>query len=220
MNKSFLFLLSLAAPIMAGAQLNHGGEPLQWADSHFSLELPFITTPELDKQLIAAQDAISDPIKDAPWRFGIEVPCEATPENAGQWTFFPEENLAVWHLGIECPGATGVSLEFEKFRIPKGGKMYLWDASRTVYRGALTHLNNKDHGGMTVGLISSDRIVIEYQIAMDAEDWGDLKLKSIIHAYRGLQSKLNELQAEQDRGPFGNSGACNINVNCPEGDAW
>lgn len=220
MKQIFLFLLCLSLGGSLEAQLNHGGAPLNWSDKRLDGAIPFLVTPALDRALIAAQDAIGDPVKEAPWRFGIEVPVQAGLSDAGTWTLYPEQNLAVWMLGIECPGATGISLEFSHFRVPKGGKMYLWDADRQLYRGALTHRNNKDHLGMSVGLISSDRIVIEYQVPIDASDRGNIELGTVVHAYRGLRSKLNELEDAGDRGPFGNSGACNINVNCPQGDAW
>jgi len=202
------------------AQLNHGGEPLNWADKHLSTDIPFIETSAIDRVQLAAEDAVTDQFKEAPYRFGVEHPTDYSIENSGAWNFYPDENLAVWQLGIACPGAISISLFFSEFRIPKGGNVYIWDDARTVYRGAINHLNNKEHGELAVGMINSDRIVVEYRIAMDATDYGQLRIGEIIHGYRGLTSKLNEVNADQARGPFGNSGACNINVNCPEADDW
>ena len=48
-----------------------------------------------------------------------------------------------------------------------------------------------------------------------------IEVAQVVQGYRSLLRREFELQAEMSAaGPFGNSGACNINVNCPEGDDW
>jgi len=69
-------------------------------------------------------------------------------------------------------------------------------------------------------MVYSENLIIEFQVPnyYTTDDW-DLSIDQIVHGYRGLHSKFEELK-ELQRGPFGNSGACNNNVNCPVGDDW
>ncbi|MCH1575758.1 MAG: hypothetical protein L7S67_05750, partial [Flavobacteriales bacterium] len=49
-----------------------------------------------------------------------------------------------------------------------------------------------------------------------------LRVDQVVHAYRDIAGKAAVVADGLDaqRGPFGNSGDCNINVNCPEGATW
>ena len=72
---------------------------------------------------------------------------------------------------------------------------------------------------LATSLVYGEDIIIEFS-APESVDLSqlDLQVGQIVHAYRGINSRFEEIK--YGRGPFGNSGSCNINVNCPEGDEW
>ena len=95
----------------------------------------------------------------------------------------------------------------------------MWESSRERYLGAFTEANEKDWGGLAVGLIDGDKVILEYVEPLAASGLGEISISQVVHGYRSLLEHPDS-PAAMNRGPFGNSGACNINVNCPEGAEW
>src|SRR5690606_39675935 len=60
----------------------------------------------------------------------------------------------------------------------------------------------------------SDHIVISYHEPTAVAGQGYLHINNVTHGYRNafLEGIIGE-----EKGAFGNSAACNVNVNCPEG---
>ena len=73
MKKSFLILLAavLFATPFAKAQVNHGGQPLNW-EKPSAPTFEFVRLPALDMATIEAEDVENDQYKEFGFRFGIE----------------------------------------------------------------------------------------------------------------------------------------------------
>jgi hypothetical protein len=220
--RSSAFLLSLLLfPVFASGQISHGGTPLHWNEvasaSHMISD--WHELPALDWPAIMQHDSVTDAMKDVPWRFGIEHEVNWSLDNAGQWTV--EEGYEVWRLGVHCPEGLSVSFDLAVFDVPKGGELFVWNGDRTEFLGAFNHLNVKEWGGLTLGLIHGDRAVLEYRVPVNNPATGNIVVSQVVHGYRSLLRHAEGLATSiADRGPFGNSGACNINVNCPSGADW
>ena len=199
------------------AQVNHGGEPLNWGTENVA-SIEFIRTPVLDMEAIQTEDAENDQYKEFGFRFGIEHAANLNIDNNGTWSI--ENDMNVWRLGVNAPQAKGVSFVFNEFNLPKSASLFIYDLEKTHFVGSFNHTNKQNNGMLATSLVYGENVVIELQIPI-SQDLTELELSisQIVHAYRGLDSKLEELKALA-RGPFGNSGACNININCPEGDDW
>ena len=67
------FALSLfsAISIEGNAQLNHGGEPLNW-NVESTVVIDWTEFEPLDLEALRQEDDATRTFKDAPWRFGIE----------------------------------------------------------------------------------------------------------------------------------------------------
>ncbi len=199
------------------AQVNHGGEPLNWGTENFN-SIEFIRTPTLDMEVIQAEDAENDQYKEFSYRFGIEHSVNLNIDNHGSWSV--ENGKNVWRLGVNAPEAKGISFVFNEYDLPKGASLFIYDLERTHFIGSFNQINKQKNGMLATSLVYGEKVVIELQVSASA-DLSEVKLSinQIVHAYRGLNSKFEELKALA-RGPFGNSGGCNININCPEGDDW
>lgn len=219
LHRSLSTLFFAASALLTFGQIEYGGEPLQWSEKSLNLfgDVAFYRTDALDMESIQAADAVTDPMKDVPYRFGWEWEVNLSTENSGTWTDLPNGGR-VWQLGIDCPDASSISFIFDRYELPKGAKLFIWDAERSTYKGAFTHKNNKEWGSLGVGLIHSDQVVIELIESPIAVGQSELQLGTIVHGYRPVARPSD--QEAYDRGPFGNSGNCNINVNCPEGEDW
>ena len=218
----YLFtLFAVVAFATANGQINRGGEPLRWGNSSpIELEEEFVYhAPVLDYELIEAQDAIGDLEKDIPYRFGIEVDVDIDLMTEAKSFESTDNGTRYFFYKLDCPEATSISTVFDEFYLPKGAELFIWNENRTKFIGAFNHLNNKDWGSLGVGLIYGSEVIIE--VHADANvNLAEIKLRlgTVVHGYRNILR--DELQPEIERGPFGNSGNCNINVNCPEGEDW
>ena len=200
------------------AQISHGGHPLNWGEE-VNYELNWMTFDALDVDALAAEDAVTATMKDAPWRFGVEHEVAWNMDNSGTWT--EEQGFRVWRLPVRAVGATSLSFYLSSFMVPKGGELFVWTANRDHFIGAFTHENVKDWGGLALSLVEGDHVVLEYREPLGIPPTGVIEVEQVVQGYRSLLRREAELQAENaSYGPFGNSGACNINVNCPEGADW
>ncbi len=210
---STILLLSFFSVFQA--QIQVPGEPFQWFNKSVDLsEVNFVTQPKLDLQSLRAEDEVVDQYKETPYRFGYDWEVD--------YNVLEEDNLTIlkngdklWRLGIHCVDATSINMIFGDYYIPEGGEVYIWNEARTEFLGALTHYNNKDYGSLAVGLVHSDKIVVEYRQPEAVTEQALLRITQISHGYRPAVNKW-----VTDKGPYGNSGACNMNVNCPDGADW
>lgn len=203
-----LLLLVLFFQVRAHAQISHGGSP--WLEG---VRPEPIVLPALDLERLRAEDAVTDPHKDIPWRYGVEHDVLWDSEHAGVWSI--EQEHMVWRLAIDGAGSTCLALRFRSFQIPKGGNMFLYSPSGDQVIGALDHRNMKPWGGLSTDLIMGDGLVLEYRQPLALNVNPTLIIDQVIQGYRSLSAWFND----PNRGP-GDSGDCNINVNCPEGASW
>jgi lysyl endopeptidase len=219
MKLFYALMLSLGLCFQGNAQVNYGGEPSNWSDKTVSSEIPFIRTSVIDAEALAAEDAVVDQYKEAPYRFGVEHEVHYTPENSGNWSISSHSSMATWQLGIECPGARSINLLFSTYKLPKGAKLFIWSTDREEYLGSFTSENNNENNLLATTVLQSGKIVVEYTLPLEAMGEGQLEIGQIVHGYRPVL--MNHFaESVGDRGPYGTSGTCNNNVNCPEGADW
>jgi len=212
--KRILVLFCVAITVNATAQISRGGQPINWQEKDINrFEVSFENFDELDLDQIQSEDEVTDAFKETPYRFGIEREVNYSPNNSGAWETL-EDGTKVWRLGIYCPNATSISFHLDAYKLEKGASLFIWNEDRTEFLGSFNHLTNKTHGELPISLLYSEKAIIEY-IVPEGVGEGELSISQIVHGYRGIVNKF-----DPERGPYGNSGACNINVNCPEGDDW
>lgn len=217
--RGVLFLAaSVVFSINLVAQLSQTGAPSHWGEIA-GASVNWMEFDALDLTTLRAEDEATAQFKDAPWRFGIEHPVAWNTSNSGAWS--EEAGFDVWRLGVRAELATNWSFYLSEFDIPKGGELYVWNADRTEYLGAFTHLNHKAWGGLAIGLLEGAGVVLEYRQPQNVSMVPSLQVAQVVQGYRSLLTRAEALNSKSaSEGPFGNSGACNINVNCPEGADW
>ena len=211
---AWALVLSMAGLGFASGQIQHPGTPA-WNQIDVR-DIPTESFPVLDMEVIRAADAVTDAEKTAPWRFGIDYEVDISPATHGVWR--EEGGERVWRMAFACPEAVGISFLFSDYHLPKGAQLFIYNADHSDLRGAFDHRNNKEWGSLAVGMTAGEHVFVEYHEPLHAAFEGQLAIGQVIHAYRGLHRYAESVAA--DRGPYGSSGACNINVNCPEGATW
>lgn len=207
---SAITLLSLLAANGSIAQLSFGGHPYGVDRSYGLPEPSVITMPAVDVAALMAEDAarMADG-KKGPYRFGSNHAVDIGLDNAGLWRTMSNGDR-VWRTTIHCPGALTINMEFHQFEIPDGARVFVYNDMGDVL-GGFEAGSNPGHTELGVDLIAGERVTVEYVEPARVAGQGRLRIGQVTHGYRdifGIARSLNE------------SGSCNNNVNCPEGDPW
>jgi len=209
-------LLLLTGNQAVQGQLQFPGRALGINSGLKAAEVMYVLPP-VDPLEIEAEKELNRTSHSKPLRFALERPVNLTPETHGSWS--REAGLRVWRIHILSPGAYSLGMVFASYELLPGVKLFVYDPAQQQVKGAFTSGNNKPSRILPVGHIPGDEVVIELQVPEAMLDYGELVLESLSHAF--LKTGHNPSSAaECPAGVFGCSQACEIDVNCVEGDYW
>ena len=193
------------------AQISQGGFP---PSTRFILDKSGITSINLqqpDVENLLREDEISD--KHAlPLRFAVSVPANIDFSKQGNWSDLPDGGK-VCRLSLNVPHAQALIVYYQIFRIPKGGQLFLYNHDKWQVIGAFTELTNLKGGAFANEMIQGEKVTLEYYQPEGASELPELVINEIGYVYRTAEYFFGQ------RG-FGGSGACEVNVNCDEGQDW
>lgn len=194
-------------PLSLAAQVASKGTP---ASIELALEsnVSQILMPLVDLRQMAIEDSM-DALRGRPMRFGKGHDVEFSARKHGVWEK-TKDGRSVWRIGFKCPDALSVNLLYSSFKLPPGAKMYVYNEDRSYILGAFTSQNHKEDGAFSTGLVPGEITYVEYNAPESSPD-PEIVISRVVHGYRDF------FNFEKN---FGSSGACNNNVNCPEGLPW
>ncbi len=149
-----------------------------------------------------------------------EMPVDKLPLYAGYTLPFHEENLSmglwqrsenkwnVWLMAVRVPGAKALNVYFSNLKLRSDERLFVYTPDKSVLLGAFTGMNNGEF--MATEMLPGDHIIIEFNTQ---NEQGELPFS--IH-----ELGVSVLDVGRDRKDFGDSGPCEVLVNCPEGDEW
>ena len=171
-----------------------------------------VVTKRVDRESVRRQDEMRER-RGGPHRFAIPRRVLMNPWTDGTWEDL-DNQMRLWRLHITCPGAVTVNLGFSRYYMPSGGSMYIYAAEGDNMLGPFTEDDNKKHGQLWTPVIHSDDIVVEVSVPASQAGQLELELTSINHGYLGFR------RGGKGNKNLGESGSCNVNIACPEGDEW
>ena len=209
MTKSFFLSFFLLLSLVTFSQQGDGGLPKTFKEV---IDYNKIDKRVFDEPNIAAlkiEDSLTDNSGTAPWRFGFNNNTNINISNSGTWINLPNGDR-IWQLVVVCKNALTINLTFSQTVIPSGNELYVYNPSKDFILGKFTasHLYN---GELGTELVPGEITIVEYFVPKGSSI-GNVNICTVTHGYRTPNEFL--LKA------FGGSGACNVNVNCPEGAAW
>jgi hypothetical protein len=135
------------------------------------------------------------------------------PYNSGIWEKTPSGK--VWRLGIKSKGAYSLYEIFGKFHLSQGVILYIYNSEKTDFIGGITYQNNNKSGILGVRPLAGETIIIELNIPLGIEDYGEIILTEVWHDYKNVFGK-NELKSYTEEPEV----LCNVDINCPIGAEW
>jgi len=195
-----LILAAAIAAVPAAAQVGPppGAESLERVEV---LELP----PISNEALLAEDAAAAGP--GIPVRFALPVPLRLTPDDTGSWQRL-DDGRWLWRLRVRSPGAVSLNFGFGHYRMPAGGSLSVYAPKGDAAIRPFTAADNELHGELWTPILEGEEAVLQLLIEDAARGVLDLELTQVGHGYRELGRGATE------------SGACNVDVVCPEGDPW
>ena len=209
MKLTFTFLFSVLTVLVFGQKQGNGGVPksFKYEQLYKNIDQHTFTRPNLEA--LRAEDALIDHTGTAPWRFGFNNFTSLSLSNSGTW-FDLQNGDRIWFLKLTCEQALSVNLTFTNSEIPEGNELFIFNEKRDFILGKF----NQEHiynGQLGTELVPGNTVLIEYFVRK-GNSIGKVELSTVTHGYR----TADEFQAKA----FGGSGACNMNVNCPDGLPW
>jgi hypothetical protein len=171
-------------------------------------DVPQVVFPPVDVERLLAEDAGR---KDGgPMRFAEPILVAITPETDGAWDVEPDGTRS-WQLRIRVPAATDINLGFTRFDIPEGASLEILAEDVDQAVGPYSR-SAAVEGELWTPALAGDSVLVWLSVPAGAPD-PSLELGQIGAGYRNF--------AHDPRlPPVPSSGACNIDVACPEGDPW
>ena len=113
---------------------------------------------------------------------------------------------------LKSKGAKTLSINFSNFTLPKGTEMYIYNKDAEMITGVITDAENNETKVWGSSIYKGDEINIEVKLPVEEKEKLNLQITNVAYGYKNIF-------IEKVAG-FGLSGACNINVLCPEGNNW
>ncbi len=207
-KSTFLIIITLFTLQVVKGQLSYGGKPSVYNAVIYPEILPPVPK-EKKAAVLAGADADRRvlPLKFA-YPFNVDYSCEKN----GEWFNLPGGGR-LWRLRIRSEGAKSLNIIFKKFKVPEGGKLFVYSPDKRTVLGAFTSENNKPSGIFAVSPVPGDEIIVEYRDDGNVAEEPVLEIGSVNHDFLGVYGYINN---DLKVGWFGDSGDCNVNVNCSD----
>lgn len=180
-------------------------------ETHDHEQNVFSLPVSLDKLLLEDQFGLAPGV---PYRIGYIVPVYQDLFSMGEWIEM-DDGKRFYRAILTSPGAQSVNVAFDEFFLPEGSQLFFYNPSKLEVYGGYTSADNHFSRMFPGPVVEGQTVVVEYVPQNGSYDKSEVALfvKDITHFYRNLNEGFKNSN-------IGSSGACNININCPEGDLW
>ena len=110
--------------------------------------------------------------------------------------------------------------------MPEEAKFFVYNQNKRHHIGAFTNLNNKGTKdaveGFATGLVYGNTIILEYYLPKNCSEKAIISISGIVHGYRYIMQEYGygNVPGNNPNIGFNQSGNCQVNINCLEGDNW
>ncbi len=210
-------LPALLVAVAATCQISEGGLPPSLNPenaavfSGAAIPVP-IKLSSLDVATFLAEDSKQPETT----RFAAPLPSvDISPAKSGQWTKMPNGDR-VWRCVIQAPNALGLLLIFDQFQLAPGSRLYAYTPDQKRILGAYTDKSCLPSGQFLIGVLAGEQAILE--LLEPAAVLG----QSLVHLNRidYVYDPAGFFPTVDTPDDFGESYACNVNVNCTQGQSW
>lgn len=205
-----LFILLLSNIEICTSQVSYGGKPRHanmLKNSTFSVEnIVFVEDLSVNK-IREEVNGLPDYCPDCKSKFiyGKEI-------DLGISYFEKADSIKVsdgtlWILNIRSEYANGYQFIFDKFYIPMGCNLFIYNDAKDMILGSFTQRNNRKDGTFLTQYINGNSVFLEFFQPSECKEKATMNLSEVVYIYEDCFNR---------KGPFSQegSGSCNINTIC------
>jgi lysyl endopeptidase len=201
------------------SQISEGGRPISFVidnnrASVFDAGHEVLNLAEPNLTYLRIDDVENDNLG-RPYRVGVNIPVNKTPENAGKWSTL-SDGTRVWQLSITSKNAMALGLYFaEEVVIPTGGKLFVYNKNKTQVLGAYT-ANTPRFQAME--MVEGDYLTLEYIASPQTIAFPTIEINNVAYFYRGVEDHVNKFKKAEF---LEKAESCQVDVACtPERNGW
>ncbi len=146
------------------------------------------------------------------YMFGFEHHVSISLFDAGSWINL-NGGSKICRLELESKNAISINLIFNDFYLEQGAYLHLYSSDKQQVQGAYTSANNNEDNVLGTDLIKGDKIIVEYYQPKNSKESSRLNIGMVVHGYIDINNWENKMKVNE-------SGNCNMDVICPDGDLW
>ncbi len=197
--------------LQAISQISYGGQPATVNFAIVNDNYPVYDYFAPDVECLLTEDTETDK-HGIPMRFAECMPVTINLAKDGTWLKMPDGSQ-VCRLAIGSENAQALLVYYAKFIIPEGGELFLYNAEKWQTIGAFTHETNLRGGAFATEMIYGDQVIFEYVEPYELNEMPEIVINELGYVYRTAEGIFGN-------SGFGSAGACEVNVNCSEGNDW
>lgn len=208
---AFLSAAMMLTSIEGQAQVSVGGTPLSWTNV-LTASNTAIVLPAVDEVALLLEDEARLMNGEKTTRFGYNHDVTIDVISSCEWQTTSSHEIG--RLAIQSDRARSINLIFNDFYLEDDVSLFLYNESKEDVIGAFTSANNKAYRTFSTLPLPGDVLILEINAPLGSRtDVTAMQLETVTHAYKDLFTQ------SLDKG-LGQSGSCNVNVNCPEAAGW
>lgn len=202
MKQIFTYCLLLLFSASVCAQRSDGTIPVSFTENLAQTELPKLSIPRPEAQIQQIRSTAPD---DKVLDFGVAIPVSLNLLEAGL-AENTSDGKRIIRFALEAPGAYGINLNFARFQPGKSGKLWVYSADKTHVTGGFDIRSVNPGISFATAPVPGEKTLLEF--VYDPQEPGiEVEIAEVVYEFEDLFSTERN---------FGSSGACNININCPE----
>lgn len=207
----YAFLL-IATLLISPSAFSQSSLPASLQANRGTSDVDLLQLSGFDNEALLDRDEISREFSNGEKPLQIAEPYDISLTTADRGTWEEINGFQVWRLVIDSPNAYSLNVGFTSFELPEGASLWLYpDGEMPTFR-AFTAADNTDSEELWSPIVLGERITVELNLPLGVTDY-QLEIGQIAHAYRPFGIPGADLSV-------GRSGACNVDVVCPQGDEW
>jgi lysyl endopeptidase len=166
---------------------------------------------KIEDLLRAEQQRAATSDQSEPFKLAIPIPVDLNIAKRANWNI--DSGFAYGKFTIKLNGALSSSINFDKFYLPTGAEMYIYNEKGNMITGPVTAQENNAKGKWGSWVYKDDLLTVEIKIPLAAKDQLILHANNIAYGYKSVYKvEVADFNASD--------GSCEINVICPLGSGW
>ena len=145
--------------------------------------------------------------------FKIAIPVTVNINLVELINWVPNDKYIYGKYTIKLTSALSASINFDKFYLPNGTEMYVYNENGEMITGVVTENENNKNEIWGSWVYKGEFITVEIKTPAATKDKLVLHSNNVAYGYKEIYKSVKI-------GGFGQSGVCNINVICPLGVGW